>query len=62
MRGLVLTMAEGRQTGLLFTSMSLLESIGLLVSGPLLAESLLYICNLELELLPLSTSLKCRVY
>lgn len=38
-RGLVVTMAEGRQTGLLFTSMSLLESIGLLVAGPLLAAT-----------------------
>lgn len=38
-RGVVVTMAEGRQTGLLFTSMSLLECLGLLVSGPLLAAT-----------------------
>lgn len=36
-RGLVVTAAEGRRIGMLFTCMSVLESFGLLISGPLLA-------------------------
>jgi hypothetical protein len=38
-RGLLVTLVENRRTGMLFTTMSLLESVGLLVSGPLLAET-----------------------
>jgi hypothetical protein len=38
-RGLVVTLAEGRRIALLFTSISVLESIGMLISGPLLAST-----------------------
>jgi hypothetical protein len=39
MRGLLVTMAEGQPTSLLFTTMSVLECLGLLISGPLLATT-----------------------
>ncbi|KAJ5667403.1 MFS transporter [Penicillium longicatenatum] len=39
MRGLLVTMGEGQPTSLLFTTMSVLECLGLLISGPLLATT-----------------------
>lgn len=39
MRGLLVTMAEGKPASLLFTIMSVLECLGLLISGPLLATT-----------------------